>query len=71
MKEVTVRIEEHLVKEVKCSVETENVDEAIKKAEEEVFQKYRKGEIILSNDDYNGVTLFQSECDGVCTEWYQ
>lgn len=70
MKEVIVRIEEHLVKEVKCSVETENVDEAIKKAEENVIQKYRKGDIILDAGDYNTV-LFRSECDGVCTEWHQ
>lgn len=56
MKKVKINIEEHLNKEIIIEV-PDNVEDPEAYADEKVAQMYRNGEIVLTSDDYNGVTL--------------
>jgi hypothetical protein len=69
MKEVTVHLEEHLVKTFKVEVNTDDSDEAMDIAEQAVLREYDDGNIVLTADDYNNTTLIHAEIDGFDTEW--
>ena len=56
MRTVKVNVEEHLNKEIIIEI-PDNVEDPETYADEKVAQMYRNGEIILTPDDYNGVTL--------------
>lgn len=60
MKKIKVNIEEHLNKEIYIDV-PDDVIEPEAYADEKVAQMYRNGEIVLTSDDYNGVTLMSVE----------
>jgi hypothetical protein len=60
MKKIKVNIEEHLNKEIYIDV-PDDVIESEAYADEKVAQMYRNGEIVLTSDDYNGVTLMSVE----------
>lgn len=68
MQEVTVHIEEHLLKELKVRVDTDDIDEAMDMAQQYILNMYNDSKIILTADDYT-TTLFHAECDGCDTEW--
>ena len=60
MKKIKVNIEEHLNKEIYIDVPN-NVAELELYAEGKIAEKYKNGEIVLTSDDYNGVTLISIE----------
>lgn len=64
-----VRIEEHLCKEVKMKVKANDLDEAMGYAKTEVCNKYQWGDLVLTADDYTGITLIQTECNGIDSGW--
>lgn len=68
MKEVIVHVEEHLLKEIKVQVDTDNMDDAMDIAQQHVLNMYNDNKIILTADDHT-TTLFHAECDGYDTEW--
>ncbi|MEJ8738293.1 DpnD/PcfM family protein [Erysipelotrichaceae bacterium HCN-30851] len=72
MSKVIVRIEEHLVKEIEVECpDSMNVDERMEYAENKITEAYRKEEIVLTAEDYNGITLREVEDveTGFSTEW--
>lgn len=71
MKEVTVRIKEVLIKEVKVPVNTDDAFEALKKATDEVLNKYNNSEIILDASDLDNNAMYQSEVDDIKTDWLE
>lgn len=60
MKKVKVNIEEHLNKEIYIDVPN-NVTELELYVEGKIVEMYKNGEIVLTPDDYNGVTLISIE----------
>lgn len=56
MKKVKVNIEEHLNKCMIIKV-PDGIEDPEAYADEKVSQMYRNGKIVLTSDDYNGVTL--------------
>lgn len=56
MRKVKVNIEEHLNKCMIIKI-PDGVEDPEAYADEKVAQMYRNGEITLTSDDYNGVTL--------------
>lgn len=56
MKKVKVNIEEHLNREINIEI-PDGIEDPEAYADEKVAQMYRDGEIVLTSDDYNGVTL--------------
>ena len=57
MKKVKVYIEETLCREIEIEVdENLSVDDRMEFAEEKVTEMYRNEEIVLTSDDYNGLT---------------
>lgn len=57
MKKVKVYIEETLCREIEIEVdENLSVDDRMELAEEMVTEMYRNEEIVLTSDDYNGLT---------------
>ena len=72
MAKVKVYIEEHLVKEIEvdCPDDME-VDERMEYAERKVVEQYKNEEIVLTADDYSGITLKSVEDveTGTSTEW--
>lgn len=71
MKEVTVRIKEVLIKEVKVPVNTDDTFEALRKATDEVLNKYNNSEIILDASDLDNNAMYQSEVDDIKTDWLE
>lgn len=71
---VKVCIEEHLCKEIEieCPDDMEN-DDRLNYAEEKVKEMYDNEEIVLTSDDYNGITLINAEDieTGASTEWHE
>lgn len=67
---IKARVEEHLTKEVNIYV-PDDVEDPMDYASKIVKEKYLNEEIVLSADDYNGITLAQLEDEeGRCTDWY-
>lgn len=56
MKKVKVNIEEHLNKEINIEI-PDGVEDPEEYAAEIVEKMYKDGEIILTADDFNGITL--------------
>jgi hypothetical protein len=71
VKEVTVRIREVLEKEIKVQVNTDDTFEALKKATDEVLNKYKNSEIILDASDLDNNAMYQSEVDDIKTDWLE
>lgn len=71
MKEVTVKIKEVLIREVKVPVNTDDAFEALKKATDEVLNKYKNSEIILDASDIDNNAMYQSEVDDIKTDWLE
>jgi hypothetical protein len=70
--EVTVLVEEHLVREIIVEVPDEYIEEGCAEdyAIDLVTKKYKSGDIVLDADDYNGQTLMCTEYEGMRTEWF-
>ncbi len=71
MKEVTVTIKEVLAREVKVPVDTDDAFEALKRATDEVLNKYKNSEIILDASDLENNAMYQSEVDDIKTDWLE
>lgn len=72
MVKVKVYIEEHLVKEVVVDCpDNMDINERMDYAEEKVVEQYKNKEIVLTTDDYSGITLKCVEDieTGASTEW--
>jgi hypothetical protein len=71
VKEVTVTIKEVLAREVKVPVDTDDAFEALKRATDEVLNKYKNSEIILDASDLENNAMYQSEVDDIKTDWLE
>lgn len=58
-----------MCKEINISIDADNFDDAMNIAHDKVIEDYKQEKIVLTSDDYNGITLTQVECDGFDTEW--
>ena len=71
-KYVTVRLEESLYKEIRVPLcDSENPEDALERAEKEIISAYKKGEITLTADDFNGITHVQTEYEDWSTAWHE
>lgn len=69
---VKVYIEEHLVKEIEIECpDNMDRDDRLEYAEEKAKEMYNNEEIVLTADDYNGITLISAEDveTEMSTEW--
>lgn len=72
MAKVIVRLEEHLVKEIEVECPNSmSADERMEYAENKVIREYENNDIVLTADNYNGITLHEVEDveTGFTTEW--
>lgn len=72
MAKVKVLIEEHLVKEIEIDCpDNMNIDERMAYAQDKVLKQYKDENIVLTSDDYSGITLCSVEDvdSGASTEW--
>ena len=67
-----VSIEQHLCKTIKVKVPdgVSLTSKEVTEAEQKVYDDFHAGKIVLTSDDYNGVTLTSSCLEGGdATEW--
>ncbi len=67
-----VSIEQHLCKTIKVEVPdgADLSSEEVMEAEQKVYDDFHNNKIILTSDDFNGVTLTSSRLEGGdATEW--